>query len=96
MEEVDQGILASRFRWQEYTYLNFAKWTALLGLVPRIAVNNDYSFAGNAALFGIADIRIAIENSSIGMAGLTMIKVGGLGWWKPSEVGRVSVLARMG
>ena len=57
----------------------FHRWAALAGRVPRIAVNHGYCFAGNAALFGAADLRIATEASCIGMAGPAMIEGGGLG-----------------
>ena len=46
---------------------SFHTWAALNGRVPRIAVNNGYCFAGNAALFGCADFRIATRTSWIGM-----------------------------
>ena len=65
----------------------FARWARLSGSVPRIAVNNGYCFAGNAALFGAADIRIATANSWIGMAGPAMIEAGGLGRHEPTEIG---------
>ena len=45
---------------------SFAAWAALSGVVPRIAVNNGYCFAGNAALFGCADITVATRSSWIG------------------------------
>jgi acetyl-CoA carboxylase carboxyltransferase component len=54
-------------------------------------VNHGYCFAGNAALFGAADLRIATEASCIGMAGPAMIEGGGLGSWKPQDIGPVSV-----
>ncbi|MEM9317353.1 MAG: carboxyl transferase domain-containing protein, partial [Pseudomonadota bacterium] len=38
---------------------SFRLWAGLAGVVPRIAVNNGYCFAGNAALFGAADFTIA-------------------------------------
>lgn len=53
---------------------SFARWAALSGQVPLVAVNNGYCFAGNAALFGCADIRIATQQSWIGMAGPAMIE----------------------
>ena len=55
---------------------SFASWAALDGQVPRIAVANGYNFAGNAALFGTADITIATKSSWIGMAGPAMISGG--------------------
>lgn len=69
------------------TVPTFAAWAGLSGLVPRIAVNNGYCFAGNAALFGCADITIATRSSWIGMAGPAMIEGGGLGKFKPTEIG---------
>lgn len=75
---------------------SFAAWARLAGRVPRIAVNNGYCFAGNAALFGCADFRIATRNSCIGMAGPAMIEGGGLGRYEPAEIGPVSVQERNG
>ena len=74
----------------------FHRWAALAGIVPRIAVNHGYCFAGNAALFGGADLRIATESSYIGMAGPAMIEGGGLGSWKPQDIGPVSVHKKNG
>ena len=56
---------------------SFALWASLYG----------FCFAGNAALFGSADIRIATKNSWIGMAGPAMIEGGGLGKFDPKEIG---------
>ena len=66
---------------------SFALWASLHGRCLRIAINNGFCFAGNAALFGSADIRIATENSWIGMAGPAMIEGGGLGKFDPKEIG---------
>lgn len=66
---------------------SFAAWAALNGVVPRIAVANGYCFAGNAALFGCADITVATEKSWIGMAGPAMIEGGGLGKFAPTDIG---------
>lgn len=74
----------------------FSRWAGLAGIVPRIAVNNGYCFAGNAALFGCADIRIATESSSIGMAGPAMIEGGGLGQYSPQEIGPIEMQASNG
>ena len=72
---------------------SFASWAALCGQVPRIAVANGYNFAGNAALFGAADITIATKKSWVGMAGPAMIAGGGLGNFKPTEIGPIDVQA---
>jgi len=74
----------------------FALWAGLAGSVPRIAVNNGFCFAGNAALFGAADIRIATKSSWIGMAGPAMIEGGGLGRYEPTDIGPSDVQAGNG
>lgn len=68
---------------------SFGAWAGLSGQVPRIAVANGYNFAGNAALFGAADITIATQQSWIGMAGPAMIEGGGLGSFKPQDIGPI-------
>lgn len=75
---------------------SFYSWAALSGVVPRIAVNNGYCFAGNAALFGCADFSIATRTSWIGMAGPAMIEGGGLGSFHPTEIGPIDVQERNG
>lgn len=74
----------------------FATWAALKTGMPRIVVNNGYCFAGNAALFGAGDIRIATRASSIGMAGPAMIEGGGLGSFHPQEIGPAETQWRNG
>jgi len=74
----------------------FARWAGLAARVPRIAVNNGYCFAGNAALFGSADLRVATQSSWIGMAGPAMIEGGGLGRFEPTDIGPVDVQSRNG
>ena len=66
------------------TFSTFAKAS---GVAPRIAVNNGYCFAGNAVLFGCADITIATKSSYTGMGGPAMIEGGGLGVVAPTELG---------
>ena len=75
---------------------SFSRWAGLTGKVPRVTVNNGYCFAGNAALFGAGDIRIATKSSSIGMAGPAMIEGGGLGSFHPNEIGPVNTLCNAG
>ena len=74
----------------------FASWASLSGQVPMIAVNNGYCFAGNAELFGCADIRIATNSSWIGMAGPAMIEGGGLGNFAPTDIGPMDVQSKNG
>lgn len=75
---------------------SFSTWARLSGLVPRIAINNGYCFAGNAALFGCADITIATRSSWIGMAGPAMIEGGGLGVHEPTAIGPIEVQEKNG
>ncbi|HEV7826759.1 MAG TPA: carboxyl transferase domain-containing protein [Mycobacteriales bacterium] len=63
---------------------------------PRVAVNSGWCFAGNALLFGCADLRIATRDSSIGLAGPVMIEAGGLGACRPEEVGPAEMHAAHG
>lgn len=67
--------------------MTFATFAKASGVAPRIAVNNGYCFAGNAVLFGCADVTIATKTSYIGMGGPAMIEGGGLGVVAPTEVG---------
>ncbi|MFK7985522.1 MAG: acyl-CoA carboxylase subunit beta [Sandaracinaceae bacterium] len=78
------------------TVPTFALWAGLSGTVPRIAVANGYCFAGNAALLGSADLTIATRRSWIGMAGPAMIEGGGLGSYRPDEIGPAETLAANG
>ena len=58
---------------------------------PKIGIAAGYCFAGNAALFGVCDVRIATEDSCIGMGGPAMIEGGGLGAVLPTDVGPSSI-----
>ena len=69
----------------------FATWPQLSGIAPRIAVNAGRCFAGNAVIFGSADITIATRNSNIGLAGPAMIEGGGLGKFTPEDIGPIDV-----
>ncbi|MGH8336734.1 MAG: acyl-CoA carboxylase subunit beta, partial [Gammaproteobacteria bacterium] len=69
----------------------FHYWGRLSGLVPRVAINSGRCFAGNAALLGCADVVIATMDSNIGMGGPAMIEGGGLGIFRPEEVGPMAV-----
>jgi acetyl-CoA carboxylase carboxyltransferase component len=76
--------------------MTFATWAKASGVAPRIAVNNGYCFAGNAVLFGCADVTIATQSSYIGMGGPAMIEGGGLGQVAPTDVGPMAVQAENG
>ena len=71
--------------------LAFAYWGGLSGLVPLVGINSGRCFAGNAALLGCCDVVIATKNSNIGMGGPAMIEGGGLGIFRPEEVGPIDV-----
>lgn len=76
-----------------WTFHHFGR---LSGLVPLIGINSGRCFAGNAALLGCCDVVIATANSTIGMGGPAMIEGGGLGVFRPEEVGPMSVQAPNG
>ena len=65
----------------------FNYWGKLSGLVPLVGINSGRCFAGNAALLGCCDVVIATADSNIGMGGPAMIEGGGLGVFRPEEVG---------
>jgi acetyl/propionyl-CoA carboxylase alpha subunit/acetyl-CoA carboxylase carboxyltransferase component len=69
----------------------FNYWGKLSGLVPLVGINSGRCFAGNAALLGCCDVVIATANSNIGMGGPAMIEGGGLGIFRPEEVGPMDV-----
>src|SRR3990167_8897814 len=71
-----------------HTFVGMAR---LSGLVPLVGVVSGRCFAGNAALLGCCDVIIATDNATIGMAGPAMIERGGLGSFKPEQVGPLSV-----
>ncbi|MGM1063486.1 carboxyl transferase domain-containing protein [Saccharothrix sp. Mg75] len=66
----------------------FAKLSAL---VPLVGIASGRCFAGNAVLLGTCDVVIATRDATIGMGGPAMIEGGGLGVFRPEEVGPVDV-----
>jgi acetyl-CoA carboxylase carboxyltransferase component len=76
--------------------LAFALFAELSGLVPLIGITNGRCFAGNAVLLGCCDVIIATEGSNIGVGGPAMVEGGGLGIFKPEEIGPVEVQAPNG
>jgi acetyl/propionyl-CoA carboxylase alpha subunit len=71
--------------------LAFHLFGRLSGLVPLVGIVSGRCFAGNAALLGCCDVVIATEGSNIGMGGPAMIEGGGLGVFRPEEVGPLDV-----
>ena len=69
----------------------FNYFARLSGLVPLVGINSGRCFAGNAAILGCCDVVIATEGSNIGMGGPAMIEGGGLGVFRPDEVGPMEV-----
>ncbi len=69
----------------------FTTMGRLSGTVPTVGIAAGRCFAGNAALLGCCDVVIAIEDATIGMGGPAMIEGGGLGRFRPEEVGPVGV-----
>jgi acetyl-CoA carboxylase carboxyltransferase component len=75
---------------------SFRSFAALSGLVPRIGVVSGRCFAGNADLAGSCDLIVATANSTLGMGGPAMIEGGGLGTFRPEEVGPIEMQTRNG
>ena len=69
--------------------LAFSYWGKLSGLVPLVGIVSGRCFAGNAALLGCCDVVIATADANIGMGGPAMIEGGGLGVYRPEEVGPI-------
>ena len=74
----------------------FASFARLSGLVPLVGIAAGRCFAGNAALLGCCDVIVATKGSSIGMGGPAMVEGGGLGRFRPEEIGPSSVQSRSG
>jgi acetyl/propionyl-CoA carboxylase alpha subunit/acetyl-CoA carboxylase carboxyltransferase component len=74
----------------------FSQFAALSGKVPVVGIVHGRCFAGNAALLGCADVIIATRASNIGMGGPAMIEGGGLGAFRPEEIGPSDVQSRNG
>lgn len=65
----------------------FASFARLNGQVPVVGIAAGRCFAGNAALLGCCDVIIATKGSNIGMGGPAMVEGGGLGVFRPEEIG---------
>ncbi|WP_396433720.1 carboxyl transferase domain-containing protein [Limnohabitans sp.] len=79
--DVDVAILAG------LNLTTFASFARLNGHVPVVGVVAGRCFAGNAALLGCCDVIIASRGSNIGMGGPAMVEGGGLGVFKPEQIG---------
>ncbi|WP_349826846.1 acetyl-CoA carboxylase family protein [Brevibacterium litoralis] len=69
----------------------FAALAGLKGKVPLVAIVSGRCFAGNAALAGVCDVIIATPDANLGMGGPAMIEGGGLGRYRPEDIGPVGV-----
>ena len=74
----------------------FSQFAALSGKVPVVGVVHGYCFAGNAALLGCVDTIIATSSAHIGMGGPAMIEGGGLGVFRPQDIGPAAELVKNG
>ena len=69
----------------------FELWARMSAVAPLIGITSGRCFAGNASALGCCDVIIATKGSNIGMGGPAMIEGGGLGIFKPEEIGPVAV-----
>lgn len=69
----------------------FNQFARLSGLVPLVGIASGRCFAGNASLFGCCDVTIATADANLGMGGPAMIEGGGLGVFRPEEIGPINV-----
>ena len=74
----------------------FEFWGKLSGTVPLVGINSGRCFAGNAAILGCCDVIIATKNSALGMGGPAMVEGGGLGVFRPEEIGPIKVMQANG
>ncbi len=74
----------------------FEFWGKLSGAVPLVGINSGRCFAGNAAILGCCDVIIATKDSALGMGGPAMVEGGGLGVFRPEEIGPIKVMQANG
>ena len=74
----------------------FEFWGRLSGAVPLVGINSGRCFAGNAAILGCCDVIIATKDSALGMGGPAMVEGGGLGVFRPEEIGPIKVMQANG
>jgi acetyl/propionyl-CoA carboxylase alpha subunit/acetyl-CoA carboxylase carboxyltransferase component len=74
----------------------FEYWGRLSGAVPLVGINSGRCFAGNAAILGCCDVIIATRDSALGMGGPAMVEGGGLGVFRPEEIGPIKVMQANG
>jgi len=69
----------------------FECWGRMSGVAPLVGITSGRCFAGNASVLGCCDVIIATKGSNIGMGGPAMIEGGGLGVFRPEDIGPVEV-----
>jgi acetyl/propionyl-CoA carboxylase alpha subunit/acetyl-CoA carboxylase carboxyltransferase component len=69
----------------------FELWARMSAVAPLVGITSGRCFAGNASALGCCDVIIATQGSNIGMGGPAMIEGGGLGIFRPEEIGPVEV-----
>jgi acetyl/propionyl-CoA carboxylase alpha subunit/acetyl-CoA carboxylase carboxyltransferase component len=69
----------------------FEYWARMSAVAPLLGITSGRCFAGNASVLGCCDVIIATKGSNIGMGGPAMIEGGGLGIFRPEEIGPVAV-----
>jgi acetyl/propionyl-CoA carboxylase alpha subunit/acetyl-CoA carboxylase carboxyltransferase component len=69
----------------------FEYWARMSAVAPTVGIASGRCFAGNASVLGCCDTIIATKGSNIGMGGPAMIEGGGLGVYRPEEIGPVEV-----
>ena len=69
----------------------FELWGQMSGTAPTVGITSGRCFAGNAAVLGCCDVIIATRDSALGMGGPAMVEGGGLGIFRPEEIGPVSI-----
>ena len=75
---------------------SFASYARLSGQVPVVGIVAGRCFAGNAALLGCSDVIIATRRSNIGMGGPAMVEGGGIGVFRPDQIGPSDVQSANG
>jgi acetyl/propionyl-CoA carboxylase alpha subunit/acetyl-CoA carboxylase carboxyltransferase component len=75
------------------TFHHFMK---LSGHVPIVCVVAGRCYAGNASLVGASDVVIATRDANIGMGGPAMVEGGGLGVFRPEDIGPTDVQSKNG
>lgn len=74
----------------------FELWGRLSAAVPLIGIVSGRCFAAHAMLLGCCDVVIATKNSALGVGGPSMVEGGGLGVFRPEEIGPAKVMQSNG